>query len=46
MLVSRGVDGIILYIIFAMAVNAEDNKAKDCFEILSQYEKPVILLTE
>lgn len=40
MLVSRWVDGII----FAMAVNAEDNKAKDCFEILSQYEKPVILL--
>ena len=39
-LLERGVDGII----FVMAVNSSNNKARECYELLRQFEKPVVLV--
>ena len=39
-LLERGVDGII----FVMAVNSSNNKARECYDLLRQFEKPVVLV--
>lgn len=39
-LLERGVDGII----FVMAVNALNHKAKECSDLLEHFEKPVVLV--